>query len=82
MREDDPQVTCGCVPVRLYPYDEPPEPRVHREVFLEITGQLIEYLRAALKERDDPNKPFRIMAQAERLMGMYTSEGFFLLLPI
>jgi hypothetical protein len=84
MAEDDPKVTCGCLPFALYPWDkdEPPDPGVHRDVFFEITSQLIKYLSAALKERDDVWKPFRIMAQAEKLMGEYTSEGFYLLLPI
>jgi hypothetical protein len=81
MRDDDPQVTCGVVPINPFPWQkgEPPEPVTHSEVFLEITSQLIEFLEAALKERDDPDKPLRIIAQAENLMGTYTSEGFFLL---
>jgi hypothetical protein len=76
-------MTCSVLPFSPIAGDtDPPDPAIHREVFLEITSQLIEFLEAALKDRDDPNKPLRIIAQAERLMGEYTREGFYLLLPL
>jgi hypothetical protein len=80
----DPEFTCGVVPINVYPWqkDEPPDPSTHRDVFLEMTSQLIEYLSEALEARDDPNRALRIIAQAERSIGMYTSEGFYLLAPI
>jgi hypothetical protein len=83
MRDDDPEIMCGVVPINPFPWqkDEPPEPAPHRQVFLEITGQLIEYLSEAVKERDH-KRGLRIMVQAERVMGEYTREGFYLLLPM
>jgi hypothetical protein len=85
MRKGDPEfeLTCSVLPFSpIIGDDSPPDPATHCEVFLEITGKLIECLSAALLERDDVWKSLRIVAQAERLMGEYTSEGFYLLLPM
>jgi hypothetical protein len=83
MRKDDPELKCSVLPFSpIFGDTDPPNPTTHREVFLQITSQLIEFLCAALKERDDPNRPLRIIAQAEKLMDEYTREGFYLLAPI
>jgi hypothetical protein len=80
---DDPVIDCHVIPINpIIGDNSPPDPGVHREVFLEITSQLIDFLSEALKERDDPNRPLRIIAQAEKVIGMYTSIGFYLLDPI
>jgi hypothetical protein len=82
--DDDSPFTYSVLPFCLSPEerDLPPHPNSHREPFFDVTRQIIELLSAALKERNDVWKPIRIMIQAERLIGEYTSEGFSLLLPI
>ena len=76
----DPEIKCRVVPIQIWD-DHPHDADTQREVFLTITGQLISFLEAALKDRDDPDRPLRIIAKAERLVATYTSEGFYLLEP-
>jgi hypothetical protein len=82
-RNDDPEVTCGCLPIFLTEEDrfKLVDENIQLEVFLEITGRLMGYVEAALKE-PDPWKPIRIMAQAERLLGEYIEYNFHLLMPL
>jgi hypothetical protein len=81
---DDPEVTCGCLPIFLTDEDKYKlvDEDIQLEVFLEITGKLIEYVEAALQERGDPWKPIRIFAQAERLLGEYVEYNFHRLMPL
>jgi hypothetical protein len=80
MRDDE--LTCNVLPFSPIAGDtDPPEPVAHHEVFFEITGQLIDLLGEAVKERDH-KRGLRIMVNAERLIGEYTREGFYLLLPL
>jgi hypothetical protein len=83
MRDADPEVTCGCLPIFLSDEDrfKLVDEGIQLEVFLEITSKLLEYVETALKE-PDPWKPIRIMAQAERLLAEYIEFNFHRLMPL
>src|SRR5262249_1987544 len=82
--DEDPALTCSIYRPRPYEWDNggPAHPDAQLAAFKEITDQLFEHAYAALKDRDDHWKVFRIIARAERLLGIYTSENFDHLLPI
>jgi hypothetical protein len=84
MHDNDPQVTCGCLLIPLYPgeKDEPVRLDVQRDVFDEIYGQLWDYLNAAYNNRQDRWQAVRIIIQAEKLIAEYLDWGFDLLIPL
>jgi hypothetical protein len=84
MRKDDPEVNCKIIPICLYPWDkdEPVDLDVQRDAFNEIYEQLFRYLTAAYKNREDRWQACRIIIRAEKLIDMYTTEGFDLLQPL
>jgi hypothetical protein len=84
MRDADPEVTCGCLPIFLSDEDrfKLVDEDIQLEVFLEITSKLLEYVEAALKERGDPLKPIRIFARTERLLAEYVEYNFHRLMPL
>jgi hypothetical protein len=81
--DDDPAFYYGVLPICVFSEDEgkPPDPTTHREALLDISGQIIEHVEAALK-RKDSQAAFRIMAKAERIVAEYIAEGFFLFEPL
>jgi len=53
-----------------------PQPWVQHEARAEILHQLNSYLYFALKNKDDPWGPIKIVVRAEKLVGIYVDAGF------
>jgi hypothetical protein len=83
VRDDDTEITCGTLPLCVYPWDEykPVREDVQAEVLAEIKQQFVDILERALKSKSHPHRIIRILINTEKLLAQYTQERFTELLP-
>jgi hypothetical protein len=83
MRHDDDRITCGVLPFSFSDFDpnddRPALPSVQREALTDIQCQLVTHLVIAAKDKTDPFKAIRTLANCQKILAEYAAANFDLL---
>jgi hypothetical protein len=79
---EDPEIDCSRICLYSWDNGKPIDRDVQRSAFDVIYSQLWDCLNAAYQNREDRWQACRIIINAEKLVSMYTAEGYFLLQPL
>jgi hypothetical protein len=79
----EPRFHFSVLPIDPLPSDrgKPTPPHIELEAFLDVSGQILGYLSAALKNKDDPWKAFAVIAAGEKIVACYVNYQFLMMRP-
>ena len=76
--DGEPEFGFSILPINPYPWlrHQPTDPRIQREAFLDVSEQILGYLSAAVKNKDNPWKAFEVIAKGEQIVAAYVQNGY------